>query len=189
MTEAFNKIDVAYTCRSLKQVPACEYNPFEAVQTNIIGAKNVIDAAIDRGVKKVMAISTDKAVNPINLYGATKLCAEKMFVQANAYSGVGGTKFSVCLLRKCCWQPGQRHASVQEAARVWNCHSDRPSHDPILDYPQSRRQIRNAMHRRNARRRDIRAQDPQLQDHGSDGSDGTRMCRRLHRHRGRREAA
>src|SRR5512137_2659710 len=93
---AFNKVDVVIHAAALKQVPACEYNPFEAVQTNIIGAKNVIDAAIDRGVKKVMAISTDKAVNPINLYGATKLCAEKMFIQANSYSGAEGTKFSVC---------------------------------------------------------------------------------------------
>lgn len=96
LNRAFNKIDVVIHAAALKQVPACEYNPFEAVQTNIIGAKNVIDAAIDRGVSKVMAISTDKAVNPINLYGATKLCAEKMFIQANAYSGVGGPKFSVC---------------------------------------------------------------------------------------------
>lgn len=93
---AFHNVDVVIHAAALKQVPACEYNPFEAVQTNIIGAKNVIDAAIDRGVDKVMAISTDKAVNPINLYGATKLCAEKMFVQANAYSGTGGTRFSVC---------------------------------------------------------------------------------------------
>ncbi|MDD1752002.1 MAG: UDP-N-acetylglucosamine 4,6-dehydratase (inverting) [Methanotrichaceae archaeon] len=93
---AFNKVDVIIHAAALKQVPACEYNPFEAVQTNIIGAKNVIDAAIDRGVERTMAISTDKAVNPINLYGATKLCAEKMFIQANAYSGAGGTRFSVC---------------------------------------------------------------------------------------------
>lgn len=93
---AFNGVDVVIHAAALKQVPACEYNPFEAVQTNIIGAKNVIDAAIDRGVERVMAISTDKAVNPINLYGATKLCAEKMFVQANAYSGKGGTRFSLC---------------------------------------------------------------------------------------------
>jgi UDP-N-acetylglucosamine 4,6-dehydratase/5-epimerase len=79
---------------ALKQVPACEYNPFEAVQTNVIGAKNVIDAAIDQGVKKVMALITDKAVNPINLYGATKLCAEKLFVHGNSYSGEGGCRFS-----------------------------------------------------------------------------------------------
>jgi len=66
-------------------VPACEYNPIEAINTNIVGAKNVIEAAIDQGVPKVLALSTDKAVNPANLYGATKLCAEKLFVQGNAY--------------------------------------------------------------------------------------------------------
>jgi UDP-N-acetylglucosamine 4,6-dehydratase len=91
---AFNGVDVVVHAAALKQVPACEYNPFEAVQTNVIGAKNVIDAAIDQGVKKVMAIGTDKAVNPVNLYGATKLCAEKLFVQGNSYSGEGGTRFS-----------------------------------------------------------------------------------------------
>jgi UDP-N-acetylglucosamine 4,6-dehydratase/5-epimerase len=79
---------------ALKQVPACEYNPIEAIMTNVNGAKNVIDAAINCGVERVIALSTDKAVNPINLYGATKLVAEKLFVQANAYSGSGGTKFS-----------------------------------------------------------------------------------------------
>ena len=91
---AFNEVDIVVHAAALKQVPACEYNPFEAVQTNVMGAKNVIDAAIDQGVKKVMALSTDKAVNPINLYGATKLCAEKLFVQGNSYSGEGGTRFS-----------------------------------------------------------------------------------------------
>jgi len=72
----------------------CEYNPFEAIQTNVMGAKNIIDAAIDQGVKRVVALSTDKAVNPANLYGATKLCAEKLFVQGNAYAGTSGTRFS-----------------------------------------------------------------------------------------------
>ena len=91
---AFSGVDIVVHAAALKQVPACEYNPFEAVQTNILGAKNVIDAAIDQRVKKVTAISTDKAVNPINLYGATKLCAEKLFVQGNSYSGEGGTRFS-----------------------------------------------------------------------------------------------
>jgi len=96
LNRAFRDVDIVIHAAALKQVPACEYNPFEAVQTNIIGAKNVIDAAIDHGVKKVMAISTDKAVNPVNLYGATKLCAEKMFIQANAYSGASGSRFSCC---------------------------------------------------------------------------------------------
>src|SRR5580704_7563909 len=75
-------------------VHACEYNPFEAIQTNIMGGRNVIDAAIDQGVRRILALSTDKAVNPINLYGATKLCAEKVFVQANAYAGTRNTRFS-----------------------------------------------------------------------------------------------
>jgi UDP-N-acetylglucosamine 4,6-dehydratase len=79
----------------LKQVPALEYNPFEAVKTNIIGAENIVDAAIDRNVKKVLVLSTDKAVNPINLYGATKLCMEKIFVSANSYSGTHRTRFSI----------------------------------------------------------------------------------------------
>ena len=91
---AFRGIDMVVHAAAMKQVPACEYNPHEAVQTNIEGTKNVIDAAIDIGVDRVFAISTDKAVNPINLYGATKLCAEKIIVQANAYSSHGGTKFS-----------------------------------------------------------------------------------------------
>ena len=91
---AMNGIDTVIHAAALKQVPACEYNPFEAVNTNIMGAMNVIDAAIDRGVDRVITISTDKAVNPVNLYGATKLCAEKLFVQGNSYSGTGGTRLS-----------------------------------------------------------------------------------------------
>jgi len=91
---AFHGVDIVVHAAALKQVPACEYNPFEAVQTNVIGAKNVIDAAIDQGVKKVMGLITDKAVNPINLYGATKLCAEKLFVHGNSYSAEGGCRFS-----------------------------------------------------------------------------------------------
>src|SRR6202049_3753359 len=87
-------VTVVVHAAALKQVPACEYNPFEAIQTNIMGGKNAIDAAIDQGVKRILALSTDKAVNPINLYGATKLCAEKMFVQANAYAGEQNTRFS-----------------------------------------------------------------------------------------------
>ncbi len=94
LRRAMQGVDVVVHAAALKQVPACEYNPIEAIMTNIMGAKNVIDAALDAGVKKVLALSTDKAVNPINLYGATKLAAEKLFVQSNAYSGVGGTLFS-----------------------------------------------------------------------------------------------
>src|SRR5690606_824091 len=87
-------VDVVVHAAALKQVPACEYSPFEAIKTNILGAKNVIDAAIDRGVPRVIALSTDKAVNPVNLYGATKLCAEKLFIQGNSYAGAKSTRFS-----------------------------------------------------------------------------------------------
>ena len=94
LERAFSGVSIVVHAAALKQVPACEYNPFEAIQTNINGGKNVIDAAINQGVRRVVALSTDKAVNPINLYGATKLCAEKMFVQANAYAGAQETRFS-----------------------------------------------------------------------------------------------
>jgi UDP-N-acetylglucosamine 4,6-dehydratase len=94
LERALGGVTVVVHAAALKQVPACEYNPFEAIQTNIIGGRNVIDAAINQGVHRILALSTDKAVNPINLYGATKLCAEKMFVQANAYSGAQDTRFS-----------------------------------------------------------------------------------------------
>jgi UDP-N-acetylglucosamine 4,6-dehydratase len=94
LDRALSGVTVVVHAAAMKQVPACEYNPFEAIQTNIMGGRNVIDAAIDRGVRRILALSTDKAVNPINLYGATKLCAEKMFVQANAYSGAQDTRFS-----------------------------------------------------------------------------------------------
>ncbi len=92
---AFDKVDFVIHAAAMKQVPACEYNPFEAIKTNIHGAKNVVDAAIDRGVKKVVALSTDKAVNPINLYGGTKLVSDKLFISANAYVGGKDTVFSV----------------------------------------------------------------------------------------------
>ena len=94
LRRAMHDVDVVVHTAALKQVPACEYNPIEAIMTNIIGARNVIDAALDTGVKKVMALSTDKAVNPVNLYGATKLCAEKLFVQSNSYAGGRDIHFS-----------------------------------------------------------------------------------------------
>jgi len=94
LRRAMNGVDVVVHAAALKQIPACEYNPIEAVMTNVMGARNVIEAALDMEVRNVMAISTDKAVNPINLYGATKLVAEKLFVQANSYAGSGPTRFS-----------------------------------------------------------------------------------------------
>lgn len=92
---AFENVDYVVHAAAMKQVPTCEYNPLEAVKTNIHGAQNVIDAALDRNVKKVVALSTDKAVNPINLYGGTKLVSDKLFIAANAYTGYKDTRFSV----------------------------------------------------------------------------------------------
>jgi len=91
---AFKGVDYVVHAAALKQVPACEYNPFEAVRTNVLGAQNIIDAAIDRGVKKVISLSTDKAVNPINLYGGTKMVMEKLMVAGNYYVGSEGTVFA-----------------------------------------------------------------------------------------------
>lgn len=94
LERALKGVDIVVHAAALKQVPACEYNPMEAIKTNITGTSNVIEAAIDTGVKRVLALSTDKAVNPVNLYGATKLAAEKLVVQSNAYAGNTITRLS-----------------------------------------------------------------------------------------------
>ncbi len=96
LRRAMQGVDVVVHAAALKQVPACEYNPKEAIKTNINGTSNVVDAAMDAGVKKVLALSTDKAVNPVNLYGATKLAAEKLAVQSNAYAGGPRRASPVC---------------------------------------------------------------------------------------------
>jgi UDP-N-acetylglucosamine 4,6-dehydratase len=95
LLRAFDGVDIVVHAAALKQVPAAEYNPIECIKTNVYGAENIINAAIDSGVEKVIALSTDKAVNPINLYGATKLCSDKLFVAANNYSITKSTRFSV----------------------------------------------------------------------------------------------
>ena len=92
---AFDGVDIVIHAAALKQVPAAEYNPIEAIKTNIMGAMNIINAAIDCNVERVISLSTDKAVNPINLYGATKLCSDKLFVAGNSYQGQHPTSFSV----------------------------------------------------------------------------------------------
>jgi UDP-N-acetylglucosamine 4,6-dehydratase/5-epimerase len=101
LMRAMKDVTLVIHAAALKQVPACEYNPFEAVQTNILGSKNVIDAALDAGVRRALIVCTDKAVSPTNLYGATKLCAEKLFVHGNAYSGKDG-----------CWFAAARYGNV-----------------------------------------------------------------------------
>jgi UDP-N-acetylglucosamine 4,6-dehydratase/5-epimerase len=94
MSRAAQGADVVVHAAAMKQVTACEYNPFEAVRTNVLGGQHVVDASIDAGVERVVALSTDKAVNPVNLYGATKLCAEKIFVQGNAYAAQSRTRLA-----------------------------------------------------------------------------------------------
>jgi UDP-N-acetylglucosamine 4,6-dehydratase (inverting) len=94
LSRAMNDVDIVVQAAALKQVPACEYNPIEAVKTNIDGTKNIIENAIDNGVERVLGLSTDKAVHPVNLYGATKMVAEKLLIQGNYYSGERKTKFS-----------------------------------------------------------------------------------------------
>jgi len=95
LNRALHGIDIVVHAAALKQVPAAEYNPIECIKTNVMGAENIINASIDRKVKKVIALSTDKAVNPVNLYGATKLCSDKLFIAGNHLAGVGGPRFSV----------------------------------------------------------------------------------------------
>lgn len=94
LARACQGADLIVHAAAMKQVPACEYNPFEAVQTNVLGSQHIVDCAIDSSVTKVVALSTDKAVNPVNLYGATKLCEEKIVVQGNAYASHSGTVLS-----------------------------------------------------------------------------------------------
>lgn len=95
LRRAFDGVDYVVHAAAIKQIPAAEYNPFEAVKTNVLGAQNIIDAAIDKGVKRVVALSTDKASSPVNLYGATKLVSDKLFVAGNAYAGARDTRFAV----------------------------------------------------------------------------------------------
>ena len=95
LERAFNGIDYVIHAAAMKQVPACEYNPIEAIKTNIDGATNIINAALNKGIKKVVALSTDKAVNPVNLYGGTKLVSDKLFISANAYTGTQDINFLI----------------------------------------------------------------------------------------------
>jgi UDP-N-acetylglucosamine 4,6-dehydratase/5-epimerase len=104
LRRALEGIDVVVHAAALKQVPMAEYNPFECIKTNVLGAQNIIEACLDSGVKRVVALSTDKAAAPINLYGATKLCSDKLFVAANNIKGARYLRFSV-VLRQCHGQP------------------------------------------------------------------------------------
>ena len=116
-------------------MPAAEYNPFEAVKTNILGAENIINVAIDKGVKKVVALSTDKAANPINLYGATKLCSDKLFIAGNSYVGREDTIFSVVRYGNVVGSRGSVIPFLSEAEGNRSFADYRPPHDTFLDHP------------------------------------------------------
>lgn len=118
MSRACQGADVIVHAAAMKQVPACEYNPFEAVQTNVLGSQHVVDCAIDSGVTKVVALSTDKAVNPVNLYGATKLCEEKIVVQGNAYASHSDTVLSCVRYGNVVGSRGSVVPLFQEQART-----------------------------------------------------------------------
>ncbi len=118
LDRAFRIVDFVFHGAALKQVPMVEYNPFEAVKTNILGTQNVINAALDQGVEKVLLISTDKAANPANLYGATKACAEKLAITGNAYSGEGGTKFAVARYGNVLGSRGSLYHVIKEKEKL-----------------------------------------------------------------------
>ncbi len=134
---AFQGVDIVVHAAALKQVPACEYNPFEAVATNIIGARNIIDAAIDTSVTHVLAMSTDKATSPVNLYGATKLVAEKLFVQGNAYSGASGTRFGVVRYGNVVGSRGSVVPLFKQQEN-WQANDNGRTYDTVLDHARSR---------------------------------------------------
>ena len=165
LDRAMRGVDVVVHAAAMKQVPACEYNPFEAVQTNVIGAENVIDAAIEHDVPHDVALSTDKAVNPVNLYGATKLCAEKIVVQGNAYAAdsvarfacvrygnVVGSRGSVIPLFLEQAETGELTITDERMTRFWITLDQ--AVDFVLDCA-----------RADARRRGLRPQDPEHAGH------------------------
>ncbi len=176
LERAFAGVTVVVHAAALKQVPACEYNPFEAIQTNIMGGKNVIEAAINRGVRRVAALSTDKAVNPINLYGATKLCAEKMFVQANAYAGAQDTRFSCVRYGNVVGSRGSVVPIFMEQREAGEGDADRSADDAVLDHAGPGSAVRGPRAGTDAWRRNFCSEDSQHEaaGHGAGGGAGLR---------------
>ena len=144
-------VDVVVHAAALKQVPACEYNPFEAVKTNILGAQNIIDAAIDTAASHASRARTDKAVNPINLYGATKLCAEKLFVQANAYAGGTPTRFACVRYGNVVGSRGSVIPFFRQQAADRADDDHRRADDALLDHARAGRRVRAQLPRPHAR--------------------------------------
>jgi UDP-N-acetylglucosamine 4,6-dehydratase/5-epimerase len=158
LKEAMDGVDYVIHAAALKQVPAAEYNPFECIKTNIHGAQNVIQAALARNVEKVIALSTDKAANPVNLYGATKLASDKLFVAANNMVGSAHTGFPSCAMAMS-WARAGRWCRSSQADRpgATELPITHPEHDALHDHAGSGRAIRAEELHPDARRRDFRA--------------------------------
>lgn len=139
-------VDVVVHAVAVKQVPTCEYNPVEAILTNVLGTRNVVEAALDTGVGKVQAMSTDKAVHPVNMYGATKPCAEKLVVQSNSYSGKKGTKLSCIRYGNVVGSRGSVVPLFPGTATYWESHGNGPSHDSLLAHFGTRSQVCDPVH-------------------------------------------
>ena len=148
MRRAVAGADIVIHAAAMKQVPACEYNPFEAVQTNILGTQNVAEACIEAGIPRAVALSTDKAVSPASLYGATKLCAEKLFVQANVYAGHERRASLVRSIRERRRISRQCGPPVPQPEEERGADGHRRTHDPLLDHAGSSRAIGRGQRRR-----------------------------------------
>ncbi len=167
LRRAMSGVDYVVHAAALKQVDTAEYNPFEAVKTNVLGSQNVIDVAIDSGVKRVVALSTDKASSPINLYGATKLCADKLFVAGNHYAGASDTRLSVVRYGNVVGSRGSVvpffKRLVEEGAAALPDH--RRADDPVLDHAAPGGSVRPRRVRPDDGRRAVRAPHPEHEDH------------------------
>jgi UDP-N-acetylglucosamine 4,6-dehydratase len=188
---AMSNVDYVVHAAALKQVPAAEYNPFECIRTNVLGAENVVYAALRRDVKKVIALSTDKAANPVNLYGASKLASDKIFVAANNLSGADGTRFGVVRYGNVFGSRGSVVPFFKKLA------ADGAVELPItdarmtrfLDHPDAGRELRAVEHGNEPRRRDLRAENSLHHYHRSGDSARSGAGAENRRHSSRRETA
>ena len=160
LRRAMEGVDVVVHAAALKQVPAAEYNPFEAVKTNVLGAENVINASIDTGVSRVVALSTDKAAAPINLYGATKLASDKLFVAANNFRGKHDIRFSVVRYGNVMGSRGSVIPFFLERRQHRRAADHRRADDPLQHHAAGGHRLRPRLPRPDVGRRDLRAPDP-----------------------------
>ena len=189
LERAFAGVTIVVHAAALKQVPACEYNPFEAIQTNIMGGRNVIDAAINQGVRRVLALSTDKAVNPDQPLRRDEALRREDVCAGQRLCGRAGFALQLRALRKCGRKPGQRDSGFSGTETPRAHHADRCAHDPLLADAGAGRAVCGEQHRADARRRDFCAQDSQHATGGSGGNDRAGMRDRDHRDSSGRKAA